>query len=360
MEATLSTAGPKPLESRFKSSHIAQAYNTNIPSTMPSQSIGASVLPGSSSTIKHAIRLGKVEDEQLVGGEEGESASEDDDENIKAFLDAFRRGDVKNVGVEQNSDALIAALSAAYSAPPKSSDTTKTTTPVEAETVREPAILSASMPGPSPVKPKTSKFRLARMPPRSPSLPSESDATTPLTTVARSSPKLPTNDTVIERKPGQPSSTLKTATKPQPRPQVPAASIPSSAMIVDSPDFRPPRTANPPTVVSSPSFSKTRSHTASIVSPSLSQATVNDSPSFHNPAPSMIVASPSFQRVTNQSTSMIIDSPSFQSPNTNRPSNAPGVMATTVRESARQSLPQPPAHTGGSEKRVSRFKAERS
>ena len=103
---------------------------------MPSQSIGASVLPGSSSTIKHAIRLGKVEDEQLVGGEEGESASEDDDENIKAFLDAFRRGDVKNVGVEQNSDALIAALSAAYSAPPKSSDTTKTTTPVEAETVR--------------------------------------------------------------------------------------------------------------------------------------------------------------------------------------------------------------------------------
>ncbi|THH16483.1 hypothetical protein EW146_g4160 [Bondarzewia mesenterica] len=356
LEATLSKPPPKPAGSRFKSSHVAQVYNTSVPSITPSKSLGASVLPASSSSLKHVIRNGKLENNQLVGGGESESASDDDDENIKAFLDAFRRGDVTNAGAQENSDALIAALTQAYAPTPDSSDsTTKVSTPVEIDSVRESG--QAPVSTLVPIAQKTSKFKLNRPALRSSPLASDSDSvSTPVTTVERSSPKLPTSDTVIERKPGQ-SSTLPRPIHPlatttsRMRAPAPSHSASTSSIFVDSPSFQPPRISNPPTVITSPSNSNPQANIASSLS--------------FQPS-SMIVESPSFQRPQGgvaeekQMPPMIVDSPSFQPQSSSRPSRPPLVMASTVKESLGPRQPQVPVVSGtGSGKRLSKFKAER-
>lgn len=57
-------------------------------------SLGPSVLPsGESHTLKRAVRTGKLSDGKLVGGEAGESASEDEeDENRQRMLNLFKSG----------------------------------------------------------------------------------------------------------------------------------------------------------------------------------------------------------------------------------------------------------------------------
>jgi len=71
-EATLSSAPPKPPISRFKTERA-----TSSSSTLASHSLGPYVIPSSQShAISRAIRYGKLENGQLIGGEAGESEDE--------------------------------------------------------------------------------------------------------------------------------------------------------------------------------------------------------------------------------------------------------------------------------------------
>ncbi|KAI0313339.1 hypothetical protein OF83DRAFT_1165618 [Amylostereum chailletii] len=325
LEATLSSPAPKPPTSKFKSSRLSQAYNTTVPSSTPSTSLGASILPGNASTIKGAVRLGWVEDDKLVGA--GESDEDDEDENIEAFMAALRKGEITNAGAEQNAEVLVAALTRAYGGPsPMAAPSTST----QSAPLVEPKSSDLSSVQP-PSKPKTSKFKLTR--PQARSSPSDSSGSgTPLSTVGRSSPKLPTSQTVVERKPGP--SLL--AARPAVQTTIPKCA--SSSVKNASPSSTSTTVNTPSTVVDSPSFLQPVSQTPSMVV---------DSPSFR----------PHVSQIPLQMPSMIVDSPSFQPPTSNRPSRPPMVMSSTVRESTGGR----PAHALDAEPRkVSRFKAQRS
>ena len=247
LDATLAGPRPKPLQSKFKSERLAQAYDTHVPSTTPSTSLGTSVLPSSSSSgaLRHAVRTGRLEGDQLVGNVDSEDESEgkvDEDTRVRAFTDALRRGDVTNAGAAENSDALIAALESAYGAPP-----------------RPPPPASSASTDPRPPTParqkKESKFKLVRAaaPPRTlvdDEGPREG-ASPPNGEALRPSlrPPLPTSETVLERR--QPGSS-------QIRPPTPGADI--TGVIIDSPSFPPPAPpssgagADPVAIIDSPSF----------------------------------------------------------------------------------------------------------
>ena len=222
LEATLAGPRPKPSQSKFRSERLAKAYGTRLPSSTLSTSLGASVLPNSASALRGAVRMGRLEDGQLVGNIDSEGEGEDDVARAREFVDALHRGEVTNAGAAENSDALIAALESAYGAPPKQpAPPTVTTDPIPASA----PIKSA------PVSQKNSKFKLA-----GPALPPplaedeglrEGKATAPS--------QQPTNVTIVERK---------------------AAPVPSSQsppVIVDSPSFAPPG-GTPMMVIDSPSF----------------------------------------------------------------------------------------------------------
>ncbi|TFY76822.1 hypothetical protein EWM64_g7192 [Hericium alpestre] len=194
LEATLSSPHPKPPQSKFRST-VSQAYNTTLPSATPSTSLGGSVLPGASSTLQSAMRVGKLEGDKLVGGEEGESGEEDDDD-VKEFMAALRKGEVTNAGAEQNAETLVAALMKAYTAPEKGEEAAKEALEDQSK-VEAASQTQAKAPAPVPTLSKASKFKLNRFPataPRSPSDLSDSDPT-PISNSARSSPKLPTSNT---------------------------------------------------------------------------------------------------------------------------------------------------------------------
>lgn len=183
LEATLANK-PTHASSRFK-----RAYNTTLPRSTPSQSLGATVLPSSSSSqasgpqqnLARAIRTGKVdENDKLVAppwasDDEEDFGDEEENENARRWLDAMRRGEVANIGatMEERSDALVKALEAAYGAPDNGMAAKKEVEDGERTAVASPAFngppSSSSAVEPSATtasKPKTSKFKLARMPQR--------------------------------------------------------------------------------------------------------------------------------------------------------------------------------------------------
>lgn len=83
---------PKPSVSRFRADHMAMAYDKST-----STSLGPSVIPASRhKSLQEAIRLGKVENNHLVGGEEGESGSED--EAVREVLELLSNGRIHNAG----------------------------------------------------------------------------------------------------------------------------------------------------------------------------------------------------------------------------------------------------------------------
>lgn len=92
LEATLSSKPPKSNVSKFKASRHSAAVSADNTST--SVSLGPSVLPsGESHAIKRSVRTGKLSDGKLVGGEPGESASEDEnDENRRRMLALLKSG----------------------------------------------------------------------------------------------------------------------------------------------------------------------------------------------------------------------------------------------------------------------------
>jgi hypothetical protein len=246
----------KPAISQFRANRIASAYNTSTPS---STSLGASVLPASSTrTLQQAIRAGKLDsDGRLVGGE-ADSASEDEEPGLQEVLDLLKKGEVYNIGPDGKYLHTI----------PPSSDQPNPAgaplvTPGEAAEVKLPPSLSG--------KPKTSRFKVSRQAAGRPSMPLStasfssnevpSPSVTPVSYDMRSSPKVATitsAPTVIER---IPPSAQHSESQLGPQAIKPSSSailqgsVSPFSMIVESPSFPAPRErpSRPPTVVASPS-----------------------------------------------------------------------------------------------------------
>ncbi|KAJ7074310.1 hypothetical protein C8F01DRAFT_1100048 [Mycena amicta] len=191
--------------SHFQASRIASSYNATIPA-----SSGANIPSESTArALQRAIRLGKLDTtDQLVGGEAGESGSEDEDAVAQEILELLRKGEVFNAGP----DGMHAVSPPSLAGPPAG-------------------------PPPSARKPSSSKFKLSR----SGHVPSPASTPTPPSEVNRSSPKL-------SESPRSSSGVMSSVVE---RPT--AGSSAFSSMIVESPSFQPveQRQTSPPTVMAS-------------------------------------------------------------------------------------------------------------
>ncbi|RDX56501.1 hypothetical protein OH76DRAFT_1425989 [Lentinus brumalis] len=326
LDASLASSPPKPSASRFKSSR------SSATSTLPSQSLGANILPASqSSTLKSAVRLGKLEDDMLVGGEEGES----DDEihpAAKEMLEMLKKGEVVNVGPTAPANIAGAVRAAATSQPTTSNG----------DVSPEISATTSSVSNEAPVahKPKVSKvsqFKMSFSEPsvvRGPVSPG-SALVTPTNTNPRSSPKLPSlAGTPI----AVPTRTSYVAGPSKNAPVRRPAEMPG--MIVDSPSFP------APGVLTSPSFPGADSSSST--------------PAFN----SMIIESPSF--LSSSSTVIGTSAPSSlpATPPAGTPVSASVVerrpiVASQVREST-STTSRSADSTPTERKKVSRFLAQRS
>ncbi|KAH9930741.1 uncharacterized protein B0H18DRAFT_134128 [Fomitopsis serialis] len=332
IDATLASLPPKPSSSRFKSERATERSS----STLASHSLGSSVLPSSqSSGLKKAVRMGKVENDQLVG----DDSDDDVTEEAKAIIELLSRGDVTNIG-PQISTASNPGPSTRV--PPSGpSISASADAPFSKSPLPEDSL--------APAKPrsKISKFKLSLAQPEQRESPSPVSPSleTPRMTKSRSSPKL------TSPVPGTPIAVPTATSRPTERqnndsPTVIPESIQRKAaqgqmpsMIVDSPSFRPPGVPAPfmpSMVVDSPSF----------VQPPPFQSFVLDSPSFQTPAPAQPQQLPVPRSMSVPTTPVTAGG------------RRPGVVMTAeVKESA----PPRQGETGeaGRERRVSKFKAER-
>ncbi|KAH7926670.1 hypothetical protein BV22DRAFT_1032666 [Leucogyrophana mollusca] len=262
LDATLSSSRPKPAVSRFKADRIASSYNVSQPSA--STSLGPSVIPASGQkSLQGAVRVGKLQNDQLVGGEAGESGSED--ERVKEVLEMLKGGQIQNAGPD-------------FVPPVKPSDANAPSEPsLQPQVDINPPVAA---PTPSRASQKPSKFKLAR---KQHTVDPPSVPNTPISTVNRSSPRLPVSG-VVERN----------APRPRPREQYVSPQI---------------------------------------VQPTgMTGGTLGGKPVM----PSMVVDSPSFP-----AHHMVVDSPSFPGPTQlRRPDRPPAVMSTTVKEKAQGSTRQ--------------------
>lgn len=245
IEATLSSPPPKPLVSKFMASQKS--------STKASHSLGHSAVPASQlSAIRKAVKLGKLEGDQLVGGGEGDSDDEpiEIDPRMQEVLELLKKGDVTNIGPQPNPSSVS-------NVKPEGVQQTRS----------QPRI---HIPGLKP-RSKPSKFKhsftqegLSRSPHR-PSSPSDS-MNTPISHLERSSPKLPPSQELTPSasplstplhvpstlsppsrsfpphqpfKPGYSDRTLPSSSKTPPQPMHGADTY-QPMMIIDSPDFPPP------------------------------------------------------------------------------------------------------------------------
>ncbi|KIM48803.1 hypothetical protein M413DRAFT_437979 [Hebeloma cylindrosporum] len=301
----------KPAVSQFRASRFAEAYNAVTPtSETSSTSLAASIIPVSSAkTIQKAVRTGKINtDGKLVGGE-ADSASEEENEEIQEILHLLRKGEVYNLGPDGNYLHTVPSRGG-NETPSASASSSSNANAQRADSLPPPSMLS-----------KGSKFKVSRLAMGRPqsnvaSIPGPlstetlSPSVTPVSHASRSSPKL-----------------------------------------------------NSPELTSSTAADK---FAATIHSPSPEKLSSQNSSSF-----SMIIDSPSFPAPhgppsTSMPSQMVVPSPSFPPPpppppqaSTSRPHRPPTVLASTVRESTSQQSTSINASVGTSEKKVSRFKAER-
>ncbi|KAH9843177.1 uncharacterized protein C8Q71DRAFT_736247 [Rhodofomes roseus] len=353
LDATLASPPPKPSASRFKSEHPSS-------STLASHSLGASVLPSSqTSSLKKAVRMGKLESGQLVG----DDSDDDVTQEAREIVELLTRGDVANIGPQPSAAASTSASTAPLPGPPSSASTEDSTVP-------------------SKPKSKVSKFKLSLAQPqgRESSSTGSPSLQTPQMTSDRSSPKLTSPE------PGTPISVPTPSSRPTDgRHNDNGAVIPEPIrrkgvhdqmpiMIVDSPSFRPPGSAptTPSMIVDSPSFSPPSGSVPRTTATSSMPPMVVDSPSFIPPGlASTSVQPPPFQ-------SFVLDSPSFQNPTSAQPPQASVprsmsastnpvaaggrrtgvVMAAEVKESAPQRRGDA-GEGGNKERKVSKFRAER-
>lgn len=217
MDATLSATRPKSTTSRFKSDRMASSYN--VPGSS-STSLGPSLLPATShQTLKRALRNGRLENNQLVGGDPGESASEPEDENAAEVLELLKKGEIYNAGPTPDSSATQPSLQTPQNYP--------TSTP---NTQTIPGVEPSATPDPKISKFKLNISQIGRTN-------SDSNLSTPISDAFRSSPKLPaTHPDDIEYLQPVPFISFN---------QVDAANSTMSSsssqfsMIVDSPSFPP-------------------------------------------------------------------------------------------------------------------------
>ncbi|TCD66007.1 glycosylphosphatidylinositol anchor biosynthesis [Steccherinum ochraceum] len=258
LDATLSSLPPKPPISRFKSTLPAPKT-----STLPSHSLGPYIIPSSQShVLSRAIKYGKLEDNQLVGGDAGESEDEQDGNlpTEEEILRMFSEGKVTNAGPSPRpSQQVPMAPSAARRSQP-------TTQPVP---VRIPGSLSRTAAtqfspgsGESPISGQSTAYS-----------PSSSSLSTPIAVTERSSPKMTTpvsaspvpdsSTTLPSRKPAISSfvkerSQLRDAialAQPSPR------SAPAISGIIESNEFGAPSSqAFRSDIIDSPSFATTETN----------------------------------------------------------------------------------------------------
>lgn len=209
MEATLSSPPPKPSLSKFKASLDSEKARS-----LPSYSLGPFVVPSSQShVLNKAIRYGKLENGQLVGGPEGESEDELDGSvpTEEELLRLLAEGQLTNVGpsLRPSSSRPTALASSVVERGAKVS------------TKPEPRLLS-----PDSVSENSTVYS-----------PSSSSLSTPIAVTERSSPKTAT-----------PTSQVALASQVLERPrrsqQQPPARVPSGADplppisgVIHSPDF---------------------------------------------------------------------------------------------------------------------------
>ncbi|EJD44169.1 hypothetical protein AURDEDRAFT_114423 [Auricularia subglabra TFB-10046 SS5] len=158
LEATLASSRPKPAVSRFKSARMKEGGSVSVPEIIPAGT--------SSAAFANAIRLGRLQDEQLVAAANSDS-DEDFERKHAATLDAL-----KNYG----SIPTHPATSAVAPPPPEPQRTPSTAVPVRAAVggVRErvapgqcvtklpptePAVDSASTPEVQVKPKKVSRFK---------------------------------------------------------------------------------------------------------------------------------------------------------------------------------------------------------
>lgn len=302
LDASMTGDRPKPAISRFKADQVAASAST---------SLGGSVIPASQShIIQRAIKIGKIEEGNLVGGAEPDS----DEEDMRAIIELLRKGEVENAGP---------SLPLPDTVPSEHQ-------PVQVE--KKP-------------RAKTSRFKLAR------NVDSDSAPSTPLSHEGRSSPKSLVSEAVSTAAPAVLSPVVERVSRP----------VASTVM-----ERTPGRNTTPaipgrPTLAPAVS-SQIQERGTQPIHPSLQNPMIIDSPSF-SPGTldpnALIIDSPSFARpshskpaITNNAT--IIDSPSFQPP----PglNSRPAAISSEVRESAGSRMT---TDNSGKAKRVSRFAADR-
>ncbi|KAF9246444.1 hypothetical protein BU15DRAFT_70532 [Melanogaster broomeanus] len=235
--------------SRFRADRMAATYDkAHAPM---STSIGPSVIPVShQKSLRHSIRVGKLENGQLVGGESGESGSEDGAANEVLQM-------LKNAGPEFDPSALTGNV-----VPPPAN-------------AGEPSHSETSLLPPAPAHAtKPSRFKSAHA-----GRTAETNAIQDAPSAYISQPK-PTISGVVERRPGQqflpnkPARRIPTAIKPSdptPSPHsmiIESPSFPRTQPVTPKEDVRlPSRPQRPPVVVSSmvkESSGQSQSSTASI------------------------------------------------------------------------------------------------
>ncbi|KAL6305281.1 hypothetical protein BKA93DRAFT_779147 [Sparassis latifolia] len=312
LDATLASAPPKSSISRFKAEHSSGTSS----SSLASHSLGPSVLPSSqSSSLNRAVRMGKLVNGQLTGGEPGDSG-DDGEMEAREILELLSRGQVKNVGPEANS--TLPQVGNSVIAGPSNTQHRAPVSPA-LETTADADGASA----PPKSKPsKVSKFKLALSQTqwRSPGAVSPTvSPSTPSTIVERSSPKLVS-----------PPLLTPIATPP----------IPSS-----------------PGRVSIPSGAREHNTVLSAVQQGQMPSMIVESPSL--PTSQVVIDSPSFQT----SSSHQVLSPKGPAANRSPPGTSvisehpASMMAAEVRESTSTPLPGDELRK---ERKISRFLAERS
>ena len=170
-----------------------------------STSIGQTVIPASrQKSLRNSVRLGKLENDQLVGGNYGESGSED--ETIREVVQMLQTGSIQNAGPDFKPPSM------STTPPPKNPDA------VESPTVGTSTAVHGAKP---------SRFKLAR-----------GGVTTFQGNNSRDNVRSqPVNSSVVERKaPRSSPSQHFPLNKPPPRPPA-KASEPALPMIIDSPSF---------------------------------------------------------------------------------------------------------------------------
>lgn len=344
--------------------------------------------------MRDAVKLGKLEDDKLVGGHE------DSDDDLKEIMELVKQGEVENIvpsslngsspqTVEQDLSSLpppkarsrASRFKVNRSGTSQPAEQSETTSPINAEALTPVAVNVTERRGTLRIQPNE--------PARSASPPSVPD--TPLTITERSSPKLPSGDTPVVTESTLSASVSRKPTNPaessQSNPQTVRQTAPASEIVREKtprpPTTQPPVAVDPlsskppPSMITnSPSFPKGQS----VSFPSM----IIDSPDFPPPPgvfsmPPMVIDSPDFPppRGATSIPPIILNSPDFPPPKGVVPStHSPSVNAPTPPAIGSPSFPGPPrvmssqvverSPTGANQRResvpgkkVSRFAAER-